>query len=68
MKREITTKEAVETLIKALKEDGSYYMSWKANIAMAFIDEIESVPEVFKNDLHNNANNAADRFLKQLLC
>lgn len=35
----ITTKEAVEQLIKALKEDPEYYYSWQANIAMSFQDE-----------------------------
>lgn len=37
----MTTKEVVEQLIKALKEDQEYYYSWQANIAMAFQDEFE---------------------------
>lgn len=65
-----TNKSIIGKLVKELRKDqseGSYYHSWKASIAMAFIDEVNSVPDVFKNDLHNNANNAADRFLQQLI-
>ncbi len=58
---------AIKVLREELQKDEGYYNSWKANIAMAFVDEINSAPDVFKNDLHNNANNAADRFLQNLI-
>lgn len=73
---EITTKEAMEQLIKELKEDPQYYYSWQANIAMAFKDAYdwewknlnefrEGVPE--KPSIHKVANDAAKNFLN-LLC
>ena len=50
--------------------DESYYISWQANIAMAFYDEC--VRNQIDDDLplellHKIANKAADNFLKQLI-
>jgi hypothetical protein len=69
-----STKEAIETLSKALKEDSDYRMSWQANIAMAFQDEFERGAEfnttpltnVERDALHTVANKAADNFLNNL--
>jgi len=65
---------AVAVLCKELDSDESYYISWKANIAMAFKDEFhrkagKPVEMVFVNadDVHEIANQAADNFLKLLI-
>jgi hypothetical protein len=71
----ITTKQAVEQLITALKEDEGHYNSWKANIAMAFKDACHKEFEHSlyteygdaKEEMHEIANTAADNFLKQLI-
>ena len=65
-------KEAVETLVEALKTDDGYRISWQANIAMAFKDEYnwsgwhnsEICPT--EEDIHVIANKASDNFLKML--
>lgn len=58
------TKEAINCLRESLKDEG-YYISWKANIAMAFVDEFES--QGYKIPLmHELSNKAAERFLKAL--
>jgi hypothetical protein len=63
---------AIGTLIEALKTDGGYRESWKANIAMAFKDDYywyknNNDKEYLNNqDIHIVANNAADNFLNQL--
>ena len=63
-----SVKEAVEVLCNALREDkepGSYYDSWKANLACAIMDEYN---EATYNDLMPNmANRAAERFLNLLI-
>lgn len=67
------TKEAVETLCAALKEDKDYYYSWQANIAMAFYDEyfklysIEAFSSKELKEITGIANKAADNFLKLLI-
>lgn len=69
-------KEAVEILCEELRNDESYYMTWKANIAMAFKDAINmNMLDGNGNrgtwlnyfDLHVSANKAADNFLKLLI-
>ena len=65
-------KEAVETLIQALKDDPQYYYSWQANIAMAFYDVfIEDGAlcdrESHRERVHESCNKAAKNFLN-LLC
>lgn len=59
------TKQAVETLVKALKEDPDYRESWKANIAMAFKDAYDNADVM--DEIHTIANTAADNFLN-ILC
>lgn len=60
--------DACQIVFKALREDQSYYWTWKANIAMAFYDNFFwnkndiITPEV----IHDISNKAADYFLKQL--
>jgi len=57
---------AMEVIANALKEDASYYMGWKANIAMAIYDEIltDFISEEEKTSLHNSCNRGAANFLK----
>lgn len=58
--------KAVKALTKAIREDEGLRISYKANIAMAFVDEcagatgFENVPY---DTLHEAANEAAERFL-----
>lgn len=69
----ITTKDAVDTLVKALSEDKEYFYSWQANIAMQFKDSLEK----YKNGeglyvitpltVHEEANAAAVAFLNLLV-
>jgi len=68
-----TIKESMEVIIDAMledKEEGSYYYSWQANIAMAFKDEYErfnpNMQDGNKHILHMIANNAAKNFLDTL--
>jgi len=67
------TKDAVDHLVKQLNKDKGYRESWKANIAMAFLDSwfhySRKHPKktMSKSDRHAIANNAADLFL-ELLC
>ena len=71
----MNTPEAIKVLTDALKSDKSYRESWKANIAMAYIDnerwyreKIKKAPNALNGqDKHNIANEAAEYFLK-LLC
>ncbi len=59
--------QAIKILQNALMEDteqGSYYDSWKSNIAMAFVDAFVKEHQPYE-DLHKIANDAADNFLKQ---
>ena len=61
--------KAIERITTAMNNDkspGSYYYSWQANIAMAFVDEWNrwDKPECY---IHEVANNAAKNFL-ELLC
>lgn len=78
MKSEMTIKEAVKVLCKALREDPEYYYGWQANIAMAYKDETKSSPEAGKTlpigtivmsweECHEVANKAAKRFLNTLI-
>jgi len=80
MSTEITVKEAIEVITNAMLEDkseGSYYYSWQANIAMAFVDEYArrkerhyqmSPPHMpFEPNIYEIANDAAKNFLN-LLC
>lgn len=61
----MTTKDAVTHLCHALKTDEGYWITWRANIALAFIDEYNrSSAEV---TMHAMAEKAADNFLN-LLC
>jgi hypothetical protein len=64
----MTTKEAVSKLTTELKNDKSFWESYKANIAMAFQDEFNNseVSEAIESwRIHEIANKAADRFLCQ---
>lgn len=62
---------AIKRLQKELvkdKSEGSYYHSWQCSIAMAFKDSWSDVsPFPLDVDIHEIANNAAIRFLDQLI-
>lgn len=65
-------KESIINLQKALKEDEEYYYGWKSNIAMAFFDEYNNATDKITINLPHDqilkiANNAAERFLQQLI-
>jgi hypothetical protein len=67
---ETKLKQAVETLIEALKTDQDYRRSWSANIAMSFKDEwgreeFQQSEQEFE-DVHKLANTAAENFLNLL--
>lgn len=66
----------IDSFIEVLSKDkseGSYYYAWQANIAMAFQDEFFKMyptPPDLKNireQMHTLSNNAAKRFLDQLI-
>ncbi len=67
--------EALKVVTDALKSDKGYRESWKANIAMAYIDterlyreRVKKAPNALNGEDKNKiANEAADYFLK-LLC
>lgn len=61
LSREITTREAVERLIKALNEESDYRYSWQANIAVAMQDAYRYSKD--KSDIHAISNEGAIRFL-----
>lgn len=68
----MNTQESVEHLIRELKGDSSYFETWKANIAMAFVDEYDRHIEKHgqctnRADVHGIANNAAGNFLNTLM-
>lgn len=65
------TKEAIDQLTKALREDPAYWTTWQANIAMAFKDQwqwavndggLPCTPE----QISTIANDAATYFLTNL--
>ena len=73
---DITVEQAVAVLIKHLKEDESYFNSWKANIAVAFQDEFrvdffeefnENLDEEGLERLVRVCNDAANRFLNAFI-
>lgn len=65
----MTTEDAVDKLTKELKSDSSLRDSYKANIALAFIDECNKWRDDNDRDtipakaFYEIANKAADRFL-----
>lgn len=66
---------AVKSLSKALSEDEAYRESWIANIAMVFKDAMEKYKvekpikrySVSPGVLHEVANEAAEKFINQLI-
>lgn len=65
-------KKAVETLVAAFEKDAGFRYSYQANIAMAFVDECARHQErtgkkhLSRQEIHEIANLAADRFLTML--
>ena len=70
---ETLTKTIISELVKELKKDKGYREGWKANIAMAYIDNEHWYKEktgkkyLNRKDKYTIANKAAEHFLK-LLC
>ena len=65
----IFTRLAIWWLCKQLRQDQGYWVSWRANIAMAFKDEARRQGLLKKPSrwaLHGVANAAAHNFLYQL--
>lgn len=71
-----TNKSIIGSLVEELRKDqseGSYYHGWKANIAMAFQDEYNFENKRYSSvchtqeEIHKLSNDAADRFLQQLI-
>lgn len=58
-------KSPIEDLVKALKKDKGYFISWRANIAMAFEDEFYRSHQNY--GVRKISKNAANNFLKQLI-
>lgn len=60
-------KLVIDRLTKQLRKDEGYYLTWQANIAMAFYDEFRrSKPKNLKQ-VHKAANEAAQNFLNMLI-
>lgn len=68
MKNNTGIKEAIDTLINALKFDDGYFLSWQANIAMAIYDEYNRANKNNKEiDFHKICNDGAKNFLEMLM-
>lgn len=62
------TKEAVNKLVISLNRDKGYYIGWKANIAMAYVDEaIRTGSSDSEEVLHLIGHRAAENFLNSLI-
>lgn len=66
MEKENPIPQALHVIVEALREHRDYYAGWQANIAMAFVNELESAGYRLPN-VHKIANKAADNFLTQLM-
>ena len=64
-KQIITTQEAVEKIVRELKEDEGYYISWVSNIAMSMHDAYAQAKD--KKDIHAISNEGAKQFLNNLM-
>jgi hypothetical protein len=67
----MSVKKEMDTIINELRNDEGFRYSWKANIAMCFVDQFrESLEEnsdiLTYQQLHELANKSADRFLNLL--
>lgn len=58
--------QAIDLLCETMKQEPDYRESWKANIAVAFQDEIPDDITLLNHDPHGISNRAADRFLDNL--
>ena len=71
MPNNLGIKKEIDVLRKTLKEDEGYYISWQANIAMAFKDEyirfLKEHARVESENIHEIANTAAKNFLDLLI-
>jgi len=66
----VSTAEAVDRLIQALKGDEGYYYSWQANIAVQFQDEMgrdSDLSDAERGRIHTASNVAAKNFLNLLI-
>lgn len=58
---------AVDVLCENLESDPDYYLTWQANIAMAFYDNFSRHYGWADSAIHEIANNAAKEFLNNLI-
>lgn len=67
--KSILTRFSLWWLNRQLMNDAGYYQGWKANLAMAFYDELKrqhpKIHEILP-DIHMECNRAADRFIALL--
>lgn len=72
-KSKISVKDAMDTIANAIQNDEGYAIGWKANLAMAFCDEIYSSSDILDHDRNRavivpfpeeTASVSADRFIK----
>lgn len=69
MVNNLTTKEAVEILVKSFELDPAYKTLWQLNLALCFYNaytEDENVPKMESWELVRISDKAAENFLKQL--
>ncbi len=59
----MNTKEALDLLRKAMKDDPDYAHGWHCNIAMMCKDSMEEY-DILYSDVHKIGNEAASRFMK----
>jgi len=66
MTAEITVKDALDVLQKAMQSDPEYAWSWHCNIAMAQYDAMIIGRLLDRELIHNRANKGAAVFMKNL--
>jgi len=68
-KRKTKLEKSLAVFEKSLQEHSDYFETWKANIAMSFVDAVDNYKRKTKKkrlsrvDIHTCANKAAENFL-----
>lgn len=63
----MSIEKEMKVVAEGLKNDEGYFISWKANIAMAFVDQSGwDKRDWNKDEVHETANKAAEYFLNLL--
>ena len=64
----VDEQKVVENFVEMLKSDPEMYYGYQSNIAMAFYDEYRRTGNNLSHEkVHEVANNAAKKFLNQLI-